>query len=400
MMTEHVTMSRGRVGCQRGVVAALIFAGLSVSGCYSGGSAGGGTSGDSAAGDAETEVIVALGSAGQFDFADTQEPANVLPVDISDDVPRLPPHSATLSIDANDVSITSQSGGFTQTTATLTVHVGPIGRPDVCLEGVPAPSVQLELDPDGAVSVSPDRVDIPDELLPTLSSGEFELCLALSSTDAGAVGIERFTIRYVTSSDLTGLSCERIVALPAVQDALAALTGENDDTLTFALNEGTMPLDIVDSYSWTDRVTFNPNDPDADDVHTGTVTFANQGDTTVERSGFDATITQWIQGADNDVSLCVITRTHNPDCDQTIARLESLTWSEEDQLWDGTFLAVVADRHTPGQDTCSEVGSFNYGDTEYRMIFAGDGEVTDEEPDGGDGTDVEEPPADEEDVKG
>ncbi|UCG17354.1 MAG: hypothetical protein JSV19_04840 [Phycisphaerales bacterium] len=400
MMTEHLRIAGIRVGRSRVGAAALLCVGLSVSGCYPGGSADGAASGDSVAVDAETDVAVPLGSAGRFDFADTQDPVNSLPVDIGNDVPHLPPHSAMLSIDPDDVSITSETGGLAQTTATLTVRVGQIGQPDVCAEGVPAPTLQLELDPDGAVSVTPDSVDLPDELLPTLSSGEFELCLVLSSAGAGQTDIEQLTIRYVTSSDLTGLSCERIVALPAVQDALDVLDGENDDTLTFALNEGTTPLDIVDSYFWRDRVTFNPNDPNADDVHTGTVTFANQVDTTVERSGFDATITQWIQGAGNDVSLCVITRTHNPDCDQTIARLESLSWYEEDQVWDGRFLAVVAERHTPGQDTCSDVGSFNYGETRYRLSFAGDGELTDEEPGGVDGTGVEEPPADEDSREG
>jgi hypothetical protein len=219
-------------------------------------------------------------------------------------------------------------------------------------------------------------VDVPEEILPLLSGGEFELCLELLATRRADVTVDRLTLRYVTDDDLSGFTCEQIFALPDVQNALETL---DDNELEFTLYEGDSPDSIEGTYRMTDRVLFDPDDTDTDGVITGTITFSNQGQGTVERGGFDATIEQAIQGATDTVSVCVLGRSNNAECDQTIARMESLAWSEEEQAWDGTYLAVVVERHTSTESWCGEAGDFNFGEILFRPSDASTNGVADGE---------------------
>jgi len=341
-----------------GVAALLVLGG----GCAGSGGSGGSGGGGGTPQETETDVQLRPRSAGEFTFEEAGTLAQSVSLDVRADAPALPPRRAGLLVDAEDVTMTPAAGDV-QSAAVLTAYFGEFGQADVCEDGTALPEIRLRRAVGGTVTAEPAEVDVPDEILSLLSGGEFELCIDLLAARPGDVTIDGFTLRYVTNDSLTGFTCEQIFALPDVQNALETL---DDNDLEFSLFAGSSPGSIEGTYRMTDRVLFDPDDTDSEGVITGTITFSNQGEGTVQRRGFDAALEQAIQGSADTVSVCVLGRSNNAECDQTIARMESLTWSEEEQAWDGTYLAVVVQRHPSTADWCGQAGDFNYGEILFR----------------------------------
>ncbi len=341
-----------------GVAALLVLGG----GCAGSGGSGGSGGGGGTPQETETDVQLRPRSAGEFTFEEAGTLAQSVSLDVRADTPALPPRRAGLLVDAADVTMIPAAGDA-QSSVLLTARFGEFGQADVCEDGTALPQIRLRRAVGGTVTAEPAEVDVPDEILSLLSGGEFELCIDLLATRPGDVTIDRFTLRYVTDDSLTGFTCEQIFALPDVRNALETL---DDNELVFALYRGNNPGSIEGAYRMRDRVLFDPDDTDTQGVITGAITFANQSQGMVQRSGFNASLEQAIQGSANTVSVCVLGRSNNTECDQTIARMESLAWSEEEQVWDGTYLAVVVQRHPSTADWCSQAGDFNYGEILFR----------------------------------
>ena len=352
--------------CHRGIrflryPAALALC-AALCGCTPSGGSGGVQPGEDA-----TDVDVSLGTDGKFSLGQASHDEVVVSEDLTDQAPALAAQRATVTIAPADVTITRRAGSSATVAVAVTMFVDSNGTAAVCSDGVLLAEAQLLLDSNGTTSVTPQVVEVPADALPWLSSGLFDLCVAVESPRAGQVDIRRFTIRYITPSDLSEFTCEQIWALPAVQSALRDLAAADRP---FGLHEGTTPAQIEGTYDLIDRVTYDPDGTDDNGaVLRGNVTFANQRGGTVEREGFDASITQWIQGTGRDVSLCVLARSHHADCDQTIARLESVTVSSDGRM-EGRALAVVIDRHDHQDPTCGAEGDFIYGTVQFTPLDA------------------------------
>ncbi len=350
-----MVMKGVRLFAGAGIAAVALFG----AGCT--GAGGGSGGGGGAPGETETDVRLRPGSAGEFAFTKADALGQSVSLDVRADVPPLPPRRASLLVDPADITMTPAAGDV-EGSAVLTAYFGEFGQADVCEKGTALPEIRLRRAVGGAVTAEPAGVEAPDGILSLLSGGEYELCIALAAMQPGEVMIDSLHLRYVTDDNLAGFSCEQIFALPDVRHALETL---NDNDLEFRLFAGNDPGSIEGTYRMRDRVRFDPDGSDTGGVITGAITFADQAGGRVQRRGFNASLEQAIQGSSDNVSVCVLGRSANAECDQTIARLESLTWSESLQAWDGTYLAVVVQRHASTADWCGGEGDFNYGDIRF-----------------------------------
>jgi hypothetical protein len=354
----------------------LTVTGALASGCTSSTPSGGsGTGGSGSGGGADTptasttDISAGLGPLGRFTFeGDSTSDSTALPIDVSFAVPNLPAASATIGIDPAKVTM-QLAGRRTEASATLAMRIATSGAADVCNTGTALADITLALDTETGVTVTPASVDVPADALPALSTGNFEVCLAVDSAEADEVELSAFEIAYTTPTDFSTLTCEQIFSARPVQDALETLT-LND--LTFALNEGNTPITIENSYFMTDTVSFDPDEFDTEGVLTGTITFSNQSGSMIERSGFGASIQHRIEGTDGDVTMCLLARTNNPTCDQTIARIESVSLSADGEVFDGTYLAVVIEENASTDVNCGDPGDFNFGTLRFRLSGTSD----------------------------
>lgn len=331
-----------------------------LTGCSGGGQTGGNggtTPNDNSSGQTTTDATVELGEAGRFGFAGGNTADQTLSVDVTAALGAVPPRSASFLVDPDVVSITAGTAADGAATVELTLLVATNGLDQVCTNGFRLAPFVLSVGTNGAAAVSPATVDATSNALDIVLSGVFDLCLQARSDTAAQAEVQRLTIRYV-SPPAGELSCADILALSGAQDALARLESSGR---SFALNPGDSPANVEGSYTLEQTTEFDPDDTNTGDVLSGAVTLSDQTGGTIRRTGFGGALDQRVEGTGDQVSFCVLARTNNAACDQTVARLESVTVSQDGQLLTGDFLAVVIERHDFTNDQCGAAGDFIYG---------------------------------------
>ncbi len=246
----------------------------------------------------------------------------------------------------------SGSNGLT----TLDLLIAPVGTADACTSGIAVGRFNITFDTTTIKSITPAQVEADADALATAGDGAFELCLRADSGTAQTLIVNRLRVLY--NATTPALTCAEILALDEVQAAVAALQGHD---LGFSLQEGNSPPDIEGTYAVTETISFDPDDTDTNTTRERVDVLGNQTDGHITRATGEASLQQSLSGNEDGVNLCVLARSNNPDCDQTIARLESYTISNNGTILDGRFLAVVVERHTSGVSTCGQAGDFIHG---------------------------------------
>ena len=86
-------------------------------------------------------------------------------------------------------------------------------------------------------------------------------------------------------------SCADVLAMPAVQAALAELTSNG---LTFALPTGTTLPDLTGTYALVQTTTFDPDGADVGASVNGIVLLSGQANGRITREGFGGSIEQFV----------------------------------------------------------------------------------------------------------
>ncbi len=308
-------------------------------------------------------VAVPLGDVGKLDVGTSGVASKGGSFDIQSQLPSGDVVGASLSIDAADITIgtaTDQAGtNGLAAQVNLQVGVAPTGG-DACAQQTDSVSFQIDVGSSGAAaSVSPTSMIVGTNGAALLESGQFGLCLTAESDTPVSLTVASLNVIFELAGDVTAASCDEILALPEVQAAIVDLASNG---VTFALPAGASLPDITGTYAYSQTTTFDPDGANTGDTKTGSVTLANQTSTTIQRSGFSASIDQFIVGNATTVGFCTIDRTNDSTCDQTIARLESMTLDPATGNLDGAFLSVAVRRHAYTDPTCGARGDFIYGD--------------------------------------
>jgi hypothetical protein len=307
------------------------------------------------------DLVLALEPAAKFEVQPGVPNRQAWAVDVSTAVPAVPPTETTIVFDPQDIAVMRTSADM-EASATLKTYIASIDDVDVCSSGVPLANTQIWAGTNGTVAVTPESLDVTPGTASLLTSGRFSLCLEVFAARAESVQIDAITLRFVERTDLSTFTCDEISALAPVQAAVATL---EDNRLAFTLPSGNAPALIEGIYAMRQEVTFDPYNFNTNGIRTGTITFAAQTDASVSRSGFGASVDQTIVGTANEVGLCVLARTYDLDCDQTIALLESLTISTNGMSMAGNTLAVVIERHDAQKPTCGDRGDFRFGTVSF-----------------------------------
>jgi hypothetical protein len=263
-----------------------------------------------------------------------------------------------VGLDPADVEVADLGTNGVGANASIAVEVlvGALDDEDVCAAGISLGRFDVVLGTNGEVSVEPAQLPASASALNLVSAGDFEMCLSAASALDQTLNLEQITLLLDTTAPL--LNCSELVALAQVQDALDFLA---DEGFSFELRRGSEPLDITGRYSVTHAVEFDPDGSDEGDLPSRTDVFSGQADGVVVRATGRAELDQFIVGTETSVSLCTLARTSNPECDQTIARLESYDVGTNGVDLEGGFLAVVIERHPSADSQCGPVGDFIFG---------------------------------------
>jgi len=238
---------------------------------------------------------------------------------------------------------------------TLDLFIAPADVTDACSSGINAGRFAIAFDTTETLTITPAQLDADANALAAAGDGVFELCLRAASGIDQSMIVNRLQVRFDAATP--SLTCAEILALSQVQAAITLLE-END--LTFALQDGHSPRNIEATYEVRETIEFDPDHADTGTRQRLDILSGQTADHITRTTG-SVGLEQSISGGQDGVNLCVLARSHNSTCDQTIARLESYEVLSNGQTLDGTFLAVVVERHTTGTTTCGQQGDFIYG---------------------------------------
>ncbi|MCB9849585.1 MAG: hypothetical protein H6817_02650 [Phycisphaerales bacterium] len=304
-------------------------------------------------------VRVSLGTEGMFDATAIVASTSAF-YDITSQLPTADRISATMSINPADVSITDNGTPVASPVdISLLLFLSDGSADDPCSSSPLFNQFTISVDSNGAMSITPESSAISDTGFGFVDSGEFGLCIVYSADRDVHVEIDAFQIDFAEPGPVAAVSCDEVLALPEVQNALAVL-----ETNGFRLRvpTGDFSTDIEGTYVLSQDTTFDPDGTDIGNTEDGTVTLTNQASGAIDRNGFDASATFFLQGNANSLGFCALERTNDPFCDQTVARLERLVRDEESGSLTGEFLAVAVRRHRFISSTCGARGDFIFGD--------------------------------------
>jgi len=307
-----------------------------------------------------TAVRVALGSAGQFGDGITAGIQQGAFFDIRANLPAGDRDSATFAIDPADVTVDFGTTGADANgvSVTLLVFVTQPGETDPCRSSPNFALFNIAVNTAGVATVSPESAPVADDDFPTINTGTFGLCLVATADQDVTLTVAAIELTFVPAPPVVARSCSEVLAIPEVQEALAAL---NSNGIQFRVPLGSERSDLEGIYALDQETTFDPDDSDVGDTEDGTVTLTNQRAGSITRSGFGGSVEFFLESNAGSIGFCTLARTNAPACDQTVARLENLTRDPATRDLSGDFLAVAVRRHRHTSATCGERGDFIYG---------------------------------------
>lgn len=311
-----------------------------------------------------------LGSTGVLAAGDEGTVSNTGQFDIREGLPVETPGSAEIILDPDDVLF--GSNGPAAVSASLELRIDPFDAADVCSSGAALDAFTIGMSTSGTAVVTPESVAVNSAGFAALASGQFSLCVTLIATSGVSLTIDQMTVRFLPAPPVTAESCEEILALPLVQAALAEL-GSNGEGIVLPASGNLAELE--GEYTLDQETTFDPDETNVGDVQDGRVTLSNQTSSAIRRSGFDVSLDFFIQGHAATIGFCTLERTANPECDQTVARIEILQRDDETGDLSGEFLAVAVRRHASLEPSCGAAGDFIFGTLTLARGAAGGGIV-------------------------
>ncbi len=316
-------------------------------------------------GGGDTSVFLDLGSNGIFDVDAEGILSRQFRIDISDDIPSDTPDRATLSLATADINVANGSSEADVGTSGVIVValrlVSDLGT-NACDAGSAETPIVADYIDNVITEILPATADVSTTGLQALLGGEFNLCVSVSTTEPRLVTIDRIGVEFPQPQPIVANSCAEILALAQIQNAITQL---NASSLSFALPQGGQPANIEGSYLFEEETTFDPDGSNTGQMQNGTIDFSNQQSQTIDRAGFDSTVNEFIVGDATSIGLCTISRTNESLCDQTIARLESLTIDPDTGDIDGQFLSVAVRRHGGLSPSCGATGDFVFGNVSF-----------------------------------
>ncbi|GJM26139.1 MAG: hypothetical protein DHS20C16_25540 [Phycisphaerae bacterium] len=327
--------------------------------------AGGCTPTQNPGGGGGSAVSLDMGSNGVFDVGVEGILSRQFNFDISSDIPSDTPLSATITLEAADISVENGSSGVdvgTSGVVVVTLRLEPDLTTNACESGIGQTPIVVDHVDNIVTEILPAEINVNTTGLQALLAGRFNLCMSVSTTEPRLVNINRLSVDFPEPPPIVANNCAEILSLPQVQDALGQL---NAASLNFSLPPGTQPATIEDSYSFVQETTFDPDASDVGRTQNGTIVFSNQQAQTVDRTGFGSTVTEFVVGDATSIGLCTINRTNEALCDQTIARLESLTVDPTTGNLTGQFVSVAVRRHGGLAPSCGATGDFVFGDVNF-----------------------------------
>ena len=304
----------------------------------------------------DNSADVTLGGDSQFDLSDGRLVDRQVAVSLADDIGVNRLSGLGFAVDRDDVTV-QPAGDLTSNGLTaLDLYIAPADTADACSSGLDVGRFTVTFDADAVLSITPAQLEADAAALAAAESGTFALCLRASSGINQTLIVSRVRVLY--SSTVPALTCAEIIDLTEVQ---ASITVLEENGLSFSLQEGDEPRHVEGTYDVRETIDFDPDGTDTGTTRERFDTFTNQAAGRITRASGDAVLEQSVSGSDEGVNLCVLARSNNPTCDQTIARLESYEVTGGGGRLEGQFLAVVVERHTDGSAGCGQPGDFIYG---------------------------------------
>jgi hypothetical protein len=316
----------------------------------------------------ETIIVVDLGTTGMFSSIGPLGENAAGAFDITADLPADLPGGVQLFFESADISL-GTAADINSLGLSMLVTLAPPDLADPCTSTLKSYEFSVTLGTNGATAIDPESVDLDTDGFALASTGQFGICLTVVADEDAPVTFSRLQLRFQPPGDVTVASCDEVLSLPEVQAAIAQ-AASNGFTFEFPTGDGAstngadssgLP-NLQGDYELTQTVTFDPDGDNEGDEQSGAVTLDNQTSNGIRRQGFDASTTFFTAGDATSVGFCVVQRTNNPACDQTIARLEALVRDPATGDLDGHFLSVAVRRHRFTRPTCGPRGDYIYGD--------------------------------------
>jgi hypothetical protein len=310
------------------------------------------TNGD---GDGNTLRLV-LGADGVFNVGIDPVTRTIIR-DVRADLPTADRVAATLSLVVDDVTV--EVAGDDPSAAISVLAFWSPDTEDPCAFSPQFNQFNITVNSTGVVAVAPESVPLNDAQFDLVNAGTFGLCLVATADQDVTLTMQALTVNFTAPGPVAAARCSDVLALPEVQAALATL---NANGIPFRVPLGTFEEDLLGTYALSQATTFDPDGADIGDNQSGTVTLAVQQVGAITRRGFDSELPLFVEGNANSVGFCALAQTFDPQCDQTIARLENLARDPTTGNLDGRFLAVAVRRHRFTVPTCGARGDFILGD--------------------------------------
>lgn len=331
----------------RGLASLSIVVGVFVCGCPASNSGG------------DESVELRFDADGPIAVDANSSAMRVVSFDISAQLPQQRVGSIEISLVSPDIQIDSTGGSNVQVRIGLTV--ADQNAIDTCSSGIEVASFDVSIESNSVRTIAPETVTVTTAGLSTFLAGQFSGCLTVSSDAAVTLTIQRFTLAFLDPAPIAATSCEQVLALPAVQNALTR-SGSNGFLLRFPTPTATgPPTGINGSFDLDQDTTFDPDGANVGDTEDGSVRLTVMPDATVRRDGFGGFVDFFTSPAANSIGFCTVARTNNPVCDQTVARIEALAIDPDTGVLTGRFLAVSVRREQFTDPLCGDDGDFIFG---------------------------------------
>jgi len=313
----------------------------------------------------DSQVDLRFGDGDPIAVDDAAPVTRVVTFDITADLPSDRVGSIDVTLAADDVEAIMV--GDTGAALRVALTVATQDAADACSSGVEVAAYEVDLQSNGAESVTPDVVSVTSDGLATMLAGQFQGCLTVSSDGPATLIVRRFQLAFIDPPPITFESCDDVLALSSVANALDRLSS-NGLSLRFPTG-GDAILELDGDYELAQETTFDPDGANVGDAEEGSVTLSALDGGGFRRSGFDGFVEFLTTASAATVGFCTIERTNNPACDQTVARLESLVVDPETGALNGRFLAVSVRRERFTDPQCGDDGDFIFGDLTLTPII-------------------------------
>lgn len=237
-------------------------------------------------GNTDNTVVLTLGATGVFEGDLSSAVQTGAFFDITADLPTSDRESATVSVDPADITVDLGTSGA-PIAISLLVFVAPGAADDPCQTSPDFSLFNITVDSNGTVTVDPQDRTISEGNFAVVDTGTFGLCLVASAERDVDFTLRQISLSFAPPGPVSANSCEDVLALPEVQDALALL---DSNGVRFRVPSGDVTVDLAGGYTLDETVTFDPDETDVGDSQDGAITLRNQSAGEITRAGLGGSV--------------------------------------------------------------------------------------------------------------